>query len=76
MRTQSRNELELRTGNWESGVGPWSIDNLAAQGLMVPVLSLGTGTFGGGNSEFFQGLGREATSPTRPGWSTSASTRA
>jgi aryl-alcohol dehydrogenase-like predicted oxidoreductase len=30
---------------------------LGASGFMVPVLSLGTGTFGGGNSEFFQAWG-------------------
>ena len=30
---------------------------LGASGLMVPVLSLGTGTFGGGNSEFFKAWG-------------------
>jgi aryl-alcohol dehydrogenase-like predicted oxidoreductase len=30
---------------------------LGASGLMVPVLSLGTATFGGGNSEFFKAWG-------------------
>ncbi len=30
---------------------------LGGSGLMVPVLSLGTGTFGGGNSEFFKAWG-------------------
>jgi len=30
---------------------------LGASGLMVPVLSLGTGTFGGGDSEFFKAWG-------------------
>ena len=30
---------------------------LGGSGLMVPVLSLGTGTFGGGNSEFFRAWG-------------------
>jgi aryl-alcohol dehydrogenase-like predicted oxidoreductase len=30
---------------------------LGASGLIVPVLSLGTGTFGGGNSEFFKAWG-------------------
>ena len=47
---------------------------LGGSGFKVPVLSFGTGTFGGGN-EFFQ-MGRDATWTRRPGWSTSASTRA
>ncbi len=43
----------------------WNIDNWEASGLKVPVLSFGTGTFGGGN-EFFKlrsmpGDGAEAT---------------
>src|SRR5262245_52581258 len=39
---------------------------LGASGLMVPVLSLGTGTFGGGNSEFFKAWGAsDVTHATR-----------
>ena len=39
---------------------------LGGSGLMVPVLSLGTGTFGGGNSEFFKALGgSDSTYATR-----------
>jgi len=39
---------------------------LGASGLMVPVLSLGTGTFGGGDSEFFKAWGAsDATYATR-----------
>ena len=47
---------------------------LGGSGFKVPVLSLGTGTFGGGN-EFFKAWER-AMSPRRPDWSTSASTPA
>jgi aryl-alcohol dehydrogenase-like predicted oxidoreductase len=39
---------------------------LGASGLMVPALSLGTGTFGGGDSEFFKAWGAsDATYATR-----------
>jgi len=39
---------------------------LGASGLMIPVLSLGTGTFGGGDSEFFKAWGAsDATYATR-----------
>ncbi len=34
---------------------------LGGSGLMVPALSLGTGTFGGGNSEFFKAWGASDT---------------
>jgi aryl-alcohol dehydrogenase-like predicted oxidoreductase len=42
-------------------VAPWELPmehrQLGGSGLMVPVLSLGTGTFGGGGSEFFEAWG-------------------
>ena len=44
---------------------------LGASGFKVPVLSLGTGTFGGGTISSRPGA--PATSPRRRGWSTSAS---
>ena len=45
---------------------------LGGSGFKVPVLSLGTGTFGG-RRRVLQGVGRRATSPRRRGSSTSAS---
>ena len=48
----------------------WSTDRLGGSGLKVPALSLGTGTFGGGNDSSRPGA--PPTSTEHAAWSTSA----